>query len=654
MDMLLLQTFALPICLIFFSPTTAQQSELPPKPELGGIEAPIRKMMEEARERLEVIATDQTARPADLAAELGRLGELYLAHDLEDAAEAVFEQSLLLAPKEQRFAFYLGLISEQRQQPQKALQRFSRVLQIDRNNLFARAHLGYVYLSLNQPQQARTVFQKALETAGEEAFLLNGLGRAAADLGEYKLAVDYFEQVLARFPTATSVHEPLGQALTKLGEEDKARAHLLQLGSGKIPFSNPYMSRLEEQAAAARFRVVRAMAAEKGAFSGPDYRATIQDNFGNRPAAVDFFLDAIDDATFNQKDAQPTELARLHYAAAILFADKQEYLDATEQLEAAIKRAPKFPEPYMELGRVLRSQKKNLHALDAYGALLGLLPKHTGALLARASVYRELKREPEAIADLTRLLADQPDKKEALLALAILYRETADGESAVTLLKKLLTMPLDNSQRVTCLNEFGLLLQNRGSHQEAVPYYQESLQLNPAQPAVSLNLATALSILADYVAAIPHYQAVVKAEPKNLPAWLGGIAALILSDQLPMARTALTDAVHNLPENKRLSHLYARFLAAAPDLALRDGKRAVVLAGALFDAEKNVHFAETFAMAQAQAGLFERAVQLQTELITFIGDRAGADMVDRLQANLERYKQGLACCAENTHSVLLP
>ena len=111
-------------------------------------------------------------------------------------------------------------------------------------------------------------------------------------------------------------------------------------------------------------------------------------------------------------------------------------------------------------------------------------------------------------------------------------------------------------------------------------------------------------------------------------------------------RQLLERGLAELPESSRLAAALARLLAACPDPLLRDGEQATRLALQLVAAEKSLENAETLAMALAESGRLEQAIEWQREVIRQAeAALAGPDSLARLQAQLERYEQGLSCCA---------
>jgi hypothetical protein len=90
-----------------------------------------------------------------------------------------------------------------------------------------------------------------------------------------------------------------------------------------------------------------------------------------------------------------------------------------------------------------------------------------------------------------------------------------------------------------------------------------------------------------------------------------------------------------------LAHLLARLLATAPDPEVRDGARALALAGQVFEASPNLDHAETLAMAYAETGNLQEAVAWQRRVLTRAESQGRpAPMLEAIRTRLTRYERG--------------
>ncbi|HMB52437.1 MAG TPA: hypothetical protein VKU40_03915, partial [Thermoanaerobaculia bacterium] len=134
---------------------------------------------------------------------------------------------------------------------------------------------------------------------------------------------------------------------------------------------------------------------------------------------------------------------------------------------------------------------------------------------------------------------------------------------------------------------------------------------------------------------------------------MGEVTALVLAGADAAARQRMEAALAHDPDDLAFKDVLARHLAAADDRATRDGARAVELAEEVYAQASTPESIETLAMAHAQAGNFQQAVEWQERLLAMIAEGSGDSQVAaepgvlaRLRANLERYKRGDVCCAD--------
>jgi Flp pilus assembly protein TadD len=106
----------------------------------------------------------------------------------------------------------------------------------------------------------------------------------------------------------------------------------------------------------------------------------------------------------------------------------------------------------------------------------------------------------------------------------------------------------------------------------------------------------------------------VVAAPADEAARFGEATTLVRLGRLAEARERLEEAQRLMPEQGRLTHLLARLLASSPDLAQRDGARAVELAHRVWEAQPDADHGRTLAMALAEAGRCDEASRVAAEL----------------------------------------
>jgi cytochrome c-type biogenesis protein CcmH/NrfG len=138
--------------------------------------------------------------------------------------------------------------------------------------------------------------------------------------------------------------------------------------------------------------------------------------------------------------------------------------------------------------------------------------------------------------------------------------------------------------------------------------------------------------------AVEHYTAAITVEPRLAVAHLGRAMSFVKLRDWTGARDALEEASRLLPDQPAFAHALARILATAPDERVRDGSRALELLDGLVKAgQDSTDLGESLAMALAETGEFERAKQIQTQVVTLAGGSADPRMVRTMTARLESY-----------------
>jgi len=192
----------------------------------------------------------------------------------------------------------------------------------------------------------------------------------------------------------------------------------------------------------------------------------------------------------------------------------------------------------------------------------------------------------------------------------------------------------------------GVLLASAGRGREAVAHLQAAVKFNPNYLEARQALGDGLSRAGRPEAALPQYAEVVRLNPRAAEARFGYAMALVRLNRYREARDWLAEAIRLLPDDMQLLHALARVLAAAPDAAARDGRRALSIAQQLEAAmgdKKTTQLGETLAMAYAEAGNFAEAVAVQRSVLNATA-RAGLNPdVRRMTANLQLYERGQAC-----------
>lgn len=615
-------------------------------PDLARVDEVVRRQLASQRAALESLLGRGGGEPRELADAYGAMGRLYHAYDLLAPAVACYENARRLAPASFLWPYYLGLAEQTAGRFAAARARFEDALAIAPDNAPARLRLGAVLLALDQPQAAAAAFEPLAEDERYAAAAHAGLGRAAAAAGDAAGAVAHFERALELAPGAGAVNQALGLALRRLGRRDEARAHLEEKGAGEAGFPDPLAQRLEE------------LAVSSGSYLRRANRALVN---GRLEAAIDAYRHAV--------DADPRSVAaRRNLALALV--QKGDTGEALGQLEAAREMAPEDARVAFDLGNVHRARGDSAAAIDAYRRALELEdgfvdarfnlanalagenrwqeaaeqlervlesePGHSRARYLAAMALHQQGRSAAAAERLSALVAEEPGNTAARRGLATVYAALGRPQRALEVYREAFGLDLDAADMAALLAEAAQLAWRHGRRDEAIGYFRRAVELEPRSSAALTRLANALQLAGRRQEAVELFARAAELDPDNATAWLSEASLRILAGDYARAIRRLEQALARHGDHPGLEHTLARLLATCPDPELRDGARALVLARQAYDKERSLEHAATVAMALAELGRFEEAVQWQRPLARQAS--APPALRQRLLAHLKLYE----------------
>jgi tetratricopeptide (TPR) repeat protein len=379
---------------------------------------------------------------------------------------------------------------------------------------------------------------------------------------------------------------------------------------------------------------------------------------------------------------QPNDVATLVWLGnEYLEADRA---DAAQSVfDKAIALQPRSAAAYSGLGRAALARKDYASAVKQLEHALELSPKASAVEYPLGLAYRGLGQTDTAEAHL-RQRGDKEavpidpwmDDVRATLRSAVAYEnrgmralDSGDYAAAVNDFRHALAVAPDNPslrhELATALyasgntqeafNEFaeitkrspefakghyslGMLLASQGRFPDAVEQFASAVKADPHYPGAELQLAEALRRSGRAADALPHYSRVIVLDPHAADARFGYAMALARLQRYRDARDALLEATKAQPDQPALTQALARLLAAAPDERVRDGRRAAEIVQTLLKNPHDVDVYEAMAMALAEIGLFDQAIQWQRGAIDGAGRSGRPDLASRMTGNLKLFE----------------
>ncbi len=362
-------------------------------PDLSRMDAPVQQQLRERSQTLASKVEKPDTPPLELAESYGEVGNLLLAAEYTEAAEAYYLHAQALAPSDMRWPYYLGHVYRLRGDLATSAASFERVLRLRPNDLAALVWLGDVNVDQGKPEAAEPLFARALSLQPRLVAALFGAGRAALARRDYAHAVDQLEQALAADPRATMIHYSLGLAYRGLGDTAKADEHLRQRGGVEVGPPDPLMIAL------------------RGLLHG----AVNEEEQGVRALSSRDFASAV--VHFRRAVELAPDNPALRHKLGTALSLSGDTRAAFEEFEETVRRSPRFSQGHYSLGVLLAQEGRLPEAVDRFGAAVRLDPEFPQARYGYALALAQMKRYEEARKQLAEGAARFPDHQEFAEAL---------------------------------------------------------------------------------------------------------------------------------------------------------------------------------------------------------------------------------------------
>jgi len=587
------------------------------RPDLSQLEPEIQDRLRETRSELDEVLASAGDSPAELGRTFGELGQLYYVYDLTDLSKVCFLNAQTLLPEDYRWPHYLGVIHILDGESEAAERSLRRALELEPGDHAALVRLGDVQYQLRELPGAVETYNQVLAIQPSNAAALYGLGRVAAIEGDHAGAIEKFEAALELQPSANSIHHPLGMAYRQQGDLEMARSHLALNRGGRLRIEDPLMDKLGALLQSSQMY----FDAGVDAMRRGDYETALR-SFGIA------------------RDLKPDDyLIPYNIALALLRTGHED--EAVAWLRTSVSLNPDYRDGQFNLAMMLANrgnlEEAALHFREAHR----IDPEDAEAHLEWATALGVTGQVEQAITELRALLAVHPLNGDALLNLGILLIQQQRVGESVEVFERLTQVEEDPAAQLEAHLRLATIEAERGRDEVALNHYRAALALDETSLEAHLGLAAALGRQRRFAAAAAEYGRVLTLDAGSQEAHFGRVTSLILGEEYREAVTAIEQSLELPTAPLAFKHVLAQLLAACPDPEIRDGQRALILAQEVFQQEQTLDHAETVAMALAEVGRFEEAIDLQGRVVAE-ADRAGlSDVAARARARLAKYQQGM-------------
>ncbi len=343
-------------------------------------------------------------------------------------------------------------------------------------------------------------------------------------------------------------------------------------------------------------------------------------------------------------ELKPGTAAALAGLGQVALSEKR-YADAVERLTAALALVPEADRlnhplglAYRGLGdmdkareHLARRGKVGVKAADPLIDELAALKTGERVLLLRGQTAYRAGRFEEAAVAFQAALAAEPESVRARVNLASALAGAGRRDAAVAMFREVLELEPDN--RATRFN-LGVLLAQAGDAAGAVEVLTGAVELDPGDVEARLELARGLRRVGRAEEALDQASRAARLDPARSDARLLEAQTLVHLGRYGEARKRLEAAHGVMPEAGNIAAALAKMLAAGPDLAQRDGARALDLALRVYQATGDVRHAETVALALAESGRCDDAADWQRRAVEAARQGGAETLAGSLAATL--------------------
>ncbi|MGB5260079.1 MAG: tetratricopeptide repeat protein [Gammaproteobacteria bacterium] len=336
-----------------------------------------------------------------------------------------------------------------------------------------------------------------------------------------------------------------------------------------------------DQAKQAYQQIIEAQGLEAAAHYGLGQIALLQRDY---EVAIEHFRRAL--------EIQP-EANRVHYSLARALRAVGRNEDAKQHLALRGDVLPVIMDPQIESLKALR-QGAHIHFLNGMRAI-----HKQDYAAARDAFARGLEREPDNI-------------NARITYARTLYLTDAHAQAGQLLEAVVKTDPTN----ALAWYLLGSLADETGDTDTAIRHYTTALRHEPDHGGALFNLANSHYRQGHPDRAVKYYADCVRVAPENTAAWLPYVGALMQAGRDRTDILAVIEtAKRRFPEQPLLDYVLIQLLACSGERGC-DAARAVTQARALHDRQPIPPHRELLALAQAAAGDFDAAAEVQADLVS--------------------------------------
>ncbi|QDU39628.1 tetratricopeptide repeat protein [Maioricimonas rarisocia] len=484
--------------------------------------------------------------------------------------------------------------------------------------------------------ETRAASDRVLEESGDSSALLEA--RAYGELGKVYAAYEFYDEASACFVNASRLQPQeyrwpylMAYSLARNGSQQQKRT-AVALFETALDLMHRDMSADPRQISSARLRL------------GESLRELAQRERAREQFARILELNSDHSEALLALGQMASQDGRSEEAVGYLeraIATAPSYKDATALLAAEYARLGDRDRAAELQARAESIEGRGNRIVDPVLSEMRALNRSAAALNRKARSLLRAGQTRRAITVLRQVLAIDPENATAQLNMGDLLIRAGRIDEGQALYRKVIAAG-DGAELAR--RKLGYSLLAAGQPAEAVDEYRRVLLTSPNDARARYFAGAALSLLGRHEEALSEFEAVCAAESDHIGARVGRARMNYALGRYREARETLeSDLAAGLTATP-IQVTLARILAACPDEDVRDGPRALELARPLFQDQQSVVYAESLAMAYAETGEFDRAVDTQQWALERVRSAPGASrLVPHVELRGESYRQQKPC-----------
>jgi len=171
----------------------------------------------------------------------------------------------------------------------------------------------------------------------------------------------------------------------------------------------------------------------------------------------------------------------------------------------------KYAIPHVNLGNVLKDQRKREEAIVEYKKAIELDPNYALPHNNLGNVLKDQQKREEAIVEYKKAIELDPNDALPHNNLGIALRDQGKDEEAIVEYKKAIEL---DPNHATPHNNLGIVLKGQGKTEEAIAEYKKAMKLDPKDALPHNNLGIVLKGQGKTEEAIAEYKKAMKLDPK--------------------------------------------------------------------------------------------------------------------------------------------